>query len=177
MQEITLITSKLSKKHKIKELWKYREVITFLSWKDIVVRYKQTMLGILWAIFQPIFSMVIMTFVFGNLANMPVEDGVPYSIMVYAALLPNTSVIIIMENTGWNMPHSTPNIVCLYLTIISFQDRNVITSLYFHNSFILCFLDDLLVINVISSTLSSSYLFNFLSFKLLHIFIYSLGLR
>lgn len=88
MQERTLITNKSSKKHKIKELWKYREVITFLSWKDIVVRYKQTMLGILWAVFQPIFSMVIMTFVFGNLANMPVEDGVPYSIMVYAALLP-----------------------------------------------------------------------------------------
>lgn len=88
MEEITLITSKSSKKHKIKELWKYREVITFLSWKDIVVRYKQTMLGILWGIFQPVFSMVIMTFVFGNLANMPVEDGVPYSIMVYAALLP-----------------------------------------------------------------------------------------
>ena len=88
MEEITLITSKSSKKKKIKELWKYREVITFLAWKDIVVRYKQTMLGILWGIFQPIFSMVIMTFVFGNLANMPAEDGVPYSIMVYAALLP-----------------------------------------------------------------------------------------
>lgn len=88
MEYITLITSNSSKKNKIKELWKYREVITFLSWKDIVVRYKQTMLGIIWAIFQPIFSMIIMTFVFGNLAGMPAEEGVPYSIMVYSALLP-----------------------------------------------------------------------------------------
>lgn len=88
MQEITLITSNLSKKHRLKELWRYREVITFLSWKDIVVRYKQTALGIVWAIFQPIFSMIIMTFVFGNLAGMPAEEGVPYSIMVYSALLP-----------------------------------------------------------------------------------------
>jgi len=88
MNEVILITGKPSHKKRLKELWKYREVITFLSWKDIIVRYKQTALGILWAIFQPIFSMIIMTFVFGGLANMPSENGVPYAIMVYSALLP-----------------------------------------------------------------------------------------
>jgi len=88
MNEITIITSQPSHKKRLKELWKYREVITFLSWKDIIVRYKQTALGVLWAIFQPIFSMIIMTFVFGGLANMPSENGVPYAIMVYSALLP-----------------------------------------------------------------------------------------
>ncbi|MGN9161724.1 ABC transporter permease [Clostridium sulfidigenes] len=88
MNEVILITGKQSHKKRLKELWKYREVITFLSWKDIIVRYKQTALGVLWAIFQPIFSMIIMTFVFGGLANMPSENGVPYAIMVYSALLP-----------------------------------------------------------------------------------------
>jgi len=88
MNEVILITGKPSHKKRLKELWKYREVITFLSWKDIIVRYKQTALGVLWAIFQPIFSMIIMTFVFGGLANMPSENGVPYAIMVYSALLP-----------------------------------------------------------------------------------------
>ena len=88
MENSILITSNTSKKNKLKELWRYREVITFLSWKDIVIRYKQTALGIMWAVFQPIFSMIVMTFVFGNLAGMPSEEGVPYSIMVYSALLP-----------------------------------------------------------------------------------------
>lgn len=88
MENFILITSRPDKKHKIKELWNYRGVITFLAWKDIVVRYKQTMLGIMWAVFQPVFSMIIMTFVFGNIADMPSEEGVPYAIMVYVALLP-----------------------------------------------------------------------------------------
>lgn len=87
MNEVTIITSRSAHKQKLKEVWKYREIITFLSWKDIIVRYKQTVLGILWAIFQPVVSMIIMTFVFGELANMPSEYGVPYAIMVYSGLL------------------------------------------------------------------------------------------
>lgn len=89
MNEI-IITSKKNKKDKIKELIKYKGLITFLSWKDIIVRYKQTVLGILWAMIQPIVSMIVMTFIFGGVAQMPSEDGVPYAIMVYSALL------------GWN---------------------------------------------------------------------------
>lgn len=88
MNTITIITSKTSHKNRLKEVWQARDIIKFLSWKDIVVRYKQTMLGIMWAIFQPVFSMIIMTFVFGNIADMPSEEGVPYAIMVYTALLP-----------------------------------------------------------------------------------------
>lgn len=88
MEQITLITANPSHKQRIKEVWKYREIITFLSWKDIIVRYKQTILGVLWAVFQPVFSMIIMTFIFGGLAKMPSEHGVPYAIMVYSALLP-----------------------------------------------------------------------------------------
>lgn len=88
MNETTIITSNPSQKNRLKEVWQARDIIKFLSWKDIVVRYKQTMLGMMWAIFQPIFSMIIMTFVFGNIADMPSEEGVPYAIMVYAALLP-----------------------------------------------------------------------------------------
>lgn len=87
MGEITLITSNPSQKDKLKELYKFRGMIAFLSWKDVIVRYKQTVLGILWAIIQPIVSMVIMSFVFGGIANMPSEDGIPYPVMVYSALL------------------------------------------------------------------------------------------
>ena len=86
-QQVTIISSKASKKDRFKELFKFRSLITFLSWKDIIVRYKQTVLGILWALIQPIVSMIVMSFIFGGVANMPSEKGVPYAVMVYSALL------------------------------------------------------------------------------------------
>ncbi|MDY6853514.1 MAG: ABC transporter permease [Thermodesulfobacteriota bacterium] len=73
----------------LKELWNYRELLYFLTKRDIKVRYKQTVLGGLWAIIQPVFAMVVFTFFFGRLAKMP-SDGVPYPIFVYAGLVPWT---------------------------------------------------------------------------------------
>ncbi len=69
------------------ELWQYRELIYFFIWRDIKVRYKQTVLGAAWAILQPLITMVIFTLFFGKLAKMP-SDGVPYPIFSYAALVP-----------------------------------------------------------------------------------------
>jgi len=71
----------------LRELWEYRELLYFLIWRDIKVRYKQTALGASWAILQPVMTMVIFTVVFGNFAKIP-SDGVPYPIFSYAALLP-----------------------------------------------------------------------------------------
>jgi lipopolysaccharide transport system permease protein len=71
------------------ELWAYRELLFFLVWRDIKVRYKQTILGMLWAIIQPFFTMVIFSLFFGRLAQIP-SDGVPYPIFSYAALVPWT---------------------------------------------------------------------------------------
>lgn len=71
----------------LKELWKYRELIYFFAWRDIKVRYKQTVLGAAWAIIQPVFTMIVFTFLFGRLAKMP-SDGVPYPIFCFAALVP-----------------------------------------------------------------------------------------
>lgn len=72
---------------KMGELWEYRELLYFLVWRDVKVRYKQTALGVLWAILQPFFTMVIFSLFFGRLAKMP-SDGVPYPIFAYAALVP-----------------------------------------------------------------------------------------
>lgn len=69
------------------ELWAYRELLYFLVWRDIKVRYKQTALGATWAIIQPFFSMVVFSLFFGKLANMP-SDGVPYPIFSFAGLVP-----------------------------------------------------------------------------------------
>jgi lipopolysaccharide transport system permease protein len=74
---------------KLGELWEYRELFYFLTWRDIKVRYKQTVLGAAWAIIQPFFTMVVFSLFFGKLAQVP-SDGIPYPIFAYAALVPWT---------------------------------------------------------------------------------------
>ena len=74
-------------KQYFKDLWHYRELLYFLAWRDILVRYKQTVLGIAWSIIRPLFTMIIFTVVFGNLAKMP-SGGIPYPILVFTAMLP-----------------------------------------------------------------------------------------
>ena len=69
------------------ELWRYRELLLFLAWRNILIRYKQTALGILWAIIQPIVTMIVFTVIFGKLAKFP-SNGAPYAIMTLAAVLP-----------------------------------------------------------------------------------------
>lgn len=71
----------------LKELWDYRELLFFLVWRDIKVRYKQTVLGASWAIIQPFFTMVVFSLFFGKLAKVP-SDGIPYPIFAYSALVP-----------------------------------------------------------------------------------------
>lgn len=68
------------------EIWRYRDLLYTFAWRDIKVRYKQTVMGIAWAVFQPLFTMIIFTVFFGNLAKIP-SDGVPYPIFVYSGLL------------------------------------------------------------------------------------------
>lgn len=76
-----------SARHYWRDLWHYRELLGFLAWRDIKVRYKQAVLGAGWALIQPVVTMSIFTFVFGRLANMP-NGGVPYPLLVLAGLLP-----------------------------------------------------------------------------------------
>ena len=73
----------------LRELWEYRELLFFFAWRDIKVRYRQTVLGVLWAIIQPFLTMVIFNLFFGRLANIP-SDGVPYPVFSFAALVPWT---------------------------------------------------------------------------------------
>ena len=69
------------------DLWRFRELFLFMAWRDILVRYKQTAIGLAWSIIRPVLTMVVFTVVFGRLAKLP-SDGVPYPILVFAALLP-----------------------------------------------------------------------------------------
>ena len=71
-----------------KDIWQFRELFLILSWRDISIQYKQTIIGILWALIRPVLTMIVFTIVFGKIAKLPSEGSAPYAIMVYAALLP-----------------------------------------------------------------------------------------
>ena len=71
-----------------RDLWRYRELFYFLAWRDILVRYKQTVIGIAWALIRPLLTMAVFTFVFGKLAKLPAPGAAPYALMVFAAMLP-----------------------------------------------------------------------------------------
>jgi lipopolysaccharide transport system permease protein len=77
-----------TEKHYWLDLWRYRELFAILAWRDVAIRYKQTVAGAAWAVVQPFLSMVIMTVIFGRVAGLPSEGAAPYAIMVFAALLP-----------------------------------------------------------------------------------------
>ena len=70
-----------------RDLWRYRELFYFLAWRDILVRYKQTAIGVIWALLRPLLTMIVFTIVFGRIAKMP-SGGIPYPILVFAAMLP-----------------------------------------------------------------------------------------
>lgn len=75
-------------RHYWKDLWHYRELFQVLAWRDISVRYKQTVIGAAWAIIRPVLTMLVFTIVFGKLARLPSDGGAPYALMVFAAMLP-----------------------------------------------------------------------------------------
>jgi lipopolysaccharide transport system permease protein len=96
-----------------KEIWNYRELLYFLTKRDIKVRYKQTVLGGLWAVIQPAFTMLVFTLFFGRLAKMP-SDGLPYPIFVYAALLPWTYFANAVSASGNSLVGSANLITKVY---------------------------------------------------------------
>jgi lipopolysaccharide transport system permease protein len=82
-----IIEPKQSIRHFWRELWKYRELFYFLSWRDVLVQYKQTLVGVLWSVLRPLLTMLVFTFIFGRLARLPAE-GIPYPALVFCGMLP-----------------------------------------------------------------------------------------
>ncbi len=78
----------VSDRHYWRDLWRYRELFYVLAWRDVAVRYKQTIIGLAWAVIRPFLTMVVFTVVFGRLAKLPTEGAAPYALMVFAGLLP-----------------------------------------------------------------------------------------
>ena len=78
----------LAEKHYWRDLWRYRELFLVLAWRDVAVRYKQTVIGLAWALIQPLATMVVFTIIFGKVAQLPSEGAAPYALLVYAGMLP-----------------------------------------------------------------------------------------
>jgi lipopolysaccharide transport system permease protein len=97
----------------LKELWQYRELLYFLAWRDIKVRYKQASLGAAWAIIQPLFSMIIFTLFFGKLAGVP-SDGIPYPLFAYCALVPWTYFSGVLGQAGQSLVANSNLITKVY---------------------------------------------------------------
>ncbi|MFO0165736.1 MAG: ABC transporter permease [Microcystis sp.] len=88
MKKELIIEAGRSERQYWRDLWQYRELFYFLAWRDILVRYKQTFIGIAWALLRPFLTMLVFTFVFGKLARLPSDGTAPYPILVFAAVLP-----------------------------------------------------------------------------------------
>ena len=86
-KDYIVIEAGKSEKNYFRDIWRYRELFYFLSWKDILVRYKQTVIGIAWSVIRPILTMIVFTIIFGKIAKLPSTDA-PYPILVFTALLP-----------------------------------------------------------------------------------------
>jgi lipopolysaccharide transport system permease protein len=99
----------------LRDLWIYRELVFFMIWRDIKVRYKQTALGAAWVVLQPVLTMLIFNFLFGNIAKMPTDGDIPYPIFSYTALLP------------WGLFATALNTASRSLT----SNTNMITKTYF----------------------------------------------
>ncbi|MCI0665097.1 MAG: ABC transporter permease [Acidobacteria bacterium] len=83
-----LIEAGRTEKNYWRDLWRYRELFYFLAWRDILIRYKQTVIGIAWALIRPFLTMLVFTFIFGRVARLPAPASIPYPLLVFAAMLP-----------------------------------------------------------------------------------------
>lgn len=87
-QHTLIIEPGMAERHYWRDLWHYRELFFVLAWRDVAVRYKQTIIGLAWALIQPLATMLVFTVIFGHLAKLPADGSAPYALMVYAGMLP-----------------------------------------------------------------------------------------
>lgn len=110
-----------------RDLLKYRELFFFLAWRDILVRYKQTVVGVAWAVLRPLLTMIILTVVFGKLAKMPSGD-VPYAILVFAGMLPWQFFATALSESGNSLVANAGTISKVYFPRLVLPASSAITS-------------------------------------------------
>jgi lipopolysaccharide transport system permease protein len=122
-----IIESGRAEKNYWHDLWRYRELFYFLAWRDLLVRYKQTVVGVLWSLIRPLLTMVVLTVVFGKLAKMP-SGGVPYPILVFCGMLPWNFFSTALSECGNSLVGNSNLISKIYFPRLVVPASSVITS-------------------------------------------------
>src|SRR6187551_3713021 len=110
-----------------RDLWRYRELFYFLAWRDLLVRYKQTVIGVAWSIIRPFLTMVVLTIVFGSFGKMP-DGGVPYPILVFCGMLPWQFFSTAVSECGNSLVGNANLISKVYFPRLVVPASSVITS-------------------------------------------------
>jgi len=126
MRDVIIIETGRSERHYWLDLWRYRELFQVLAWRDLSVRYKQTVIGVLWALIRPLLTMLIFTIIFGRIAKLPTDGDVPYALLVFAGILPWTffstglseSSNSLINNTGLITKVYFPRMIVPIATIV-----------------------------------------------------------
>jgi lipopolysaccharide transport system permease protein len=114
MRQEVIIEAGRADRHYWRELWQYRELFRVLAWRDVAVRYKQTVIGAAWAVIRPFLTMLAFTIIFGKLANLPSDGTAPYAIMVFAGMLPWTLFASALSDASSSMGASANLISKVY---------------------------------------------------------------
>jgi lipopolysaccharide transport system permease protein len=114
MTEELIIEPGRTERHYWRDLWQFRELFKVLAWRDIAVRYKQTVIGATWALIRPLLTMVIFTVVFGKLAKLPSDGAAPYALMVFSGMLPWSFFAMALENASNSLISNTNLISKVY---------------------------------------------------------------
>jgi len=123
-----IIESGKQDKHYWRDLLSYRELFFFLAWRDIKVRYKQTILGVSWALIRPLLTLVVFTIVFGKIANLG-SDGIPYPLMVCAGILPWNFISTAFSEAASSLVNNANLMTKVYFPRLIIPSSNVLVSL------------------------------------------------
>ncbi len=126
MQELIIEAGRTERQY-WRDLWRYRELFYFLAWRDILVRYKQTVVGAAWAVVRPFLTMVVLTIVFGRLANMP-SGGVPYPILVFCGMLPWQFFATALAESGNSLISNAALVSKVYFPRMAIPASTLVTS-------------------------------------------------
>ena len=111
-----------------RDLWRFRELFYFLAWRDLLIRYKQTVVGVAWSVIRPLLTMLVFTVIFGKLGKMP-SGGVPYSILVFCGMLPWQFFSTALSESGNSLVNNTNLISKIYFPRLIIPASSVITAL------------------------------------------------
>jgi len=127
--QVLVLEAGRAERHYWLDLWRYRELFAILAWRDLAVRYKQTAIGIAWAVIRPFLTMLIFTFIFGRIAKMPSDGSTPYPLMVFAGLLPWTLFSTILSEASASLVANSNLIGKVYFPRLIVPSATIVVAL------------------------------------------------